>query len=99
MRHDGRHHATGLADRKHVLGEHEVGLFPGGRTPSPAVPLGKFHTALGVVLTERRIGDHPVKTLQFPAFPVQRVQQGVFKPDVGAPDAMQQHVDFTDGPG
>ncbi len=74
-------------------------FFPGGRTPSPAIPLGKFHVAFRVVLAEWRIGDHPVETLEFPAFPVQGMQQGILEPNIGAPNAVQEHVDFADGPG
>ena len=97
--HDRRHHAAGFADCQHVLGEHEVRLFARCRAPSPAIPLREFHVVPCVVLAEGRIGDHPVKTLKFAAFPVQGMQQGIFKPNVSAPDAMQEHVDFADGPG
>ncbi|EXI91524.1 MAG: hypothetical protein AW12_01250 [Candidatus Accumulibacter sp. BA-94] len=97
--HHGRHHAGRLAHRQHVLGEHQVALLAGGRAPAPAEALGEFHVGAGVVLAEGRIGDHPVEALQLAGLAVQRVQQGVLALDVGVGDAVQNHVEFADGPG
>ena len=97
--HDGGDHAARFADGEHVLGEHEVALLARGRTPAPAEALGELHVAPRVVLAEGRIGDDAVEALQFARLPVHGVQQGVLELDVGAGDAVQQHVELADGPG
>ena len=79
VRHDRGDHSRRLADGEHVLGEHQVALLPGRRRPAPTEALGKFHVALGVVLTERRIGNHAVEALQLARLAVHRVKQRVLE--------------------
>ena len=97
--HDGGNHAARFAHGEHVLGEHEVAFLAGRGTPAPAETLRELHIAARVVLAERRIGDDAVEAFQFAAVLVLRVQQGVLKLNVRAGDAVQEHVQFADGPG
>ena len=52
----------------------------------------------GVVLGERRIGDHPVEAHQLAALDVQRARPGCRRSDVGVGDAVQEHVHLADRP-
>jgi len=96
--HDGRHHAARFADSQHVLSKHQIRFFARRRTPAPAIALRKLHIALRIVLTERRIGNDPIKPFEFAALPVEGVQERVFQFDIGAAYAVQEHIDFADGP-
>ena len=98
--HDGGNHAARFADGEHVLGEHEVALLARGRTPTPAETLGELHVAARVVLAEGRIGDDAVEAVQLPASAVHRVQQCVLELNVRVQvRAVEEHVEFADGPG
>ena len=99
MRHHRGDHAARLAHRQHVLGEHQIALLARGRTPAPAKPLRELHVAPGVVLAERRIGDHPVEPLQLAALAVHGMQQRVSQLNIRARHAVQQHVQLADRPG
>src|SRR5215470_7756086 len=97
--HDGRHHAAGLADSQHVLGEHQVALLARGRTPTPSKTLRELHVTARIVLTERWIGDDAVEAFQLASLSVHGMQQGILKLNIGALHTMQEHVQFADGPG
>ncbi len=81
-----------------MLHKHQVRLLAafGHEVTEPFFELHRLQT---VVLGERRIGDHSVKSPQFAV----RVQmqwffQSIAVPDVGTANAMQQHVHFADRP-
>src|SRR5262249_8154926 len=97
--HNGRHHAAGLADSQHVLGEHQVALLARSRTPTPSKTLGELHVSARIVLAERRIGDDAVEALQLAGFAVHGMQQRIVKLDIRTRHAVEEHVQLTDGPG
>ena len=81
-----------------MLHEHQVGLLAAfGHERVKA--FGELHSVANVALRERRIGDHSVEAADF-AILVQVLGffQRVTLPDIGAADAMQQHIYFADGP-
>ena len=99
MRHHGRRDApAALQDRDHVLDEHQVGLLAALGCPSPLEPFRVLHAVAGVVLGERRVGQHPVEAFQLPALDVHRLGEGVPVLHVGVGDAVQQQVHLRDGP-
>ena len=82
-----------------MLHEHQVGLLAALRH-EVREPLLELHAPCRVVLRERRIGDHAVEAADLAApVQVQRLLERVAVPDVGAADAVQQHVHLADGPG
>ena len=84
-----------------MLREHQVGLLTRRGAPAEAEAVAELDAPLGVVLAERRIGDHPVEAHQAPVLDVLRFEQRVAVPDVGVRDAVQQQVhpaDRPDGP-
>ena len=97
--HDCGHFAVRLEHRKHVLDEHEVGLFAFFRQPDGEAA-GVVDVLADVILRKRRIGQHPVEALEFAALRlVLRLAQSVLLADVGVRDAVQQHVHLADRPG
>ena len=97
--HDGGHPAVGLEHRQHVLDEHQVGLLALLRHPDGEAA-GVLDVLLDVVLAEGRIGEDAVEALELAVVVlVLRAADGVFLPDVGVGDAVQQHVHLADGPG
>ncbi|OIQ71559.1 hypothetical protein GALL_468230 [mine drainage metagenome] len=99
MRHDGRHFAICLEYGQHVLHEHQVGLLAFLRHPDGKAS-GVFDVFLDVVLAEGWVGEHTVITFQLVGLClVLRTAQGIFLPDVGVRNAVQQHVHLADRPG
>ena len=107
------HHGGELAaiaqHSHHVLQEHEVGLLAAQRhfTVGEAfgAELGRpdgLPVAVGIdrapVDGKRRVGKDAVKAHQLTVFDVLRLGQGVFVAQVGAADAVQQHVHAGNGP-
>jgi hypothetical protein len=108
VRHHGGDHAAVARHRDHVLQEHQVGLLAAQRHLAVAEALrelrAKHRLAVAVgfggapVDRERRIGEHAVEAHQLAAFHVLRLGQGVVVAQIGAADAVQQHVHLGDGP-
>ena len=99
MGHDRGHAAIIFKNRQHVLHEHEVGLFAFFRHHHREAA-GKLEIGFAVVLAEGRIGQDPVKTLEFVVLvQMLRFLDGVFLADIGMGYAVQQHVHFADRPG
>lgn len=98
MRHDHSQLPIALERGNHVLHEHQVGLLAALRH-EVREPLLELHLLEVVVLRERRIGDHSVEPTNLTMLvEMQRLLERVALPDVGATDAMQQHVHLADGP-
>ena len=98
VRHNRADHAPLAQHGDHVLHEHEVGLLAGLGTPAVGEALGEGHAFGAVVLRERRVREHPVKTHQLAALGVQGLGEGVAVAQVGVGDAVQDEVHLGDGP-
>jgi len=81
------------------LHEHEVGLLAALRHEG-VEPLGMLHVLAGIVLGEGRVGDDPIKAVQFAILvEMARLLYGVALLDFEGLDAVQEHIHLADGPG
>ena len=60
--------------------------------------LGELHFSSGVLLRERRIGQHSVELHEHAVFDVRRLEQRVLVLDVGSTVAVENHVHLADSP-
>ena len=67
-----------------VLWGHPIAVAP--------IPIVLSKIPTPVLQRERRVGDHPIKTIDLSVLHMLRVTKGVALPDVGTDDAVQEHV-------